>query len=257
MSQPLTQILASAAFALAAAALAYRQRLHLSRSLLGASVRAAVQLAVVGALIALVFRVPTLAIAFVAVMVTTASLTAGSRVRALPGARRIAVTAIALPALAAVGVLLAVGAFAATPRATIPTAGILIGGAMLSTTLTGRRLVEGLADGAEEIEARLALGDRARDALAPLCRRAITAALVPLIDQTRSAGLVTLPGTFVGLVLGGASPATAARVQLTVLLTLLLVQLLSALLTAELVTRAATLPGERVLVTSPEARRLR
>lgn len=181
-------------------------------------------------------------------MVLTASLTAGARMRALPGARRIALGAIALPALGATGVLLAVGAFATTPRAVIPTAGILIGGALLSTTFAGRRLVEGLADGADEIEARLALGDRARDALAPLSRRAITSALVPLIDQTRSAGLVTLPGTFVGLVLGGASPATAARVQLTVLLTLLFVQLLSALLTAELVTRAATLPGERVRV---------
>lgn len=253
MSRPLTQLLVSAAFVLAAALLAHRQRLSLSRSLLIAALRAAVQLAAVGALIALVFRLPALAIAFVAVMVLTASLTAGSRMRALPGSRRIAVGAIALPALSAVGVLLAVGAFAATPRATIPTAGILIGGAMLATTLTGRRLVEGLVDGVDEIEARLALGDRARDALAPLSRRAIAGAMVPLIDQTRSAGLVTLPGTFVGLVLGGASPATAARVQLTVLLTLLLVQLLSALLTAELVTRAATLPGERVRV--PDAPR--
>ena len=248
MSQPVAQLLASAAFVLAAAALAYRQRLGLSRSLLTAALRAAVQLAVVGALIALVFRVPVLAIAFVAIMVATASLTAGSRMRALPGARRIAVSAIALPALSAVGLLLLVGAFAATPRATIPTAGILIGGAMLATTLTGRRLVEDLTAGADEIEARLSLGDRARDALVPLTRRAIAGAMVPLVDQTRSAGLVTLPGTFVGLVLGGASPETAARVQLTVLLTLLLVQLLSALLTAELVTRAATLPGERVAV---------
>jgi len=248
VSQPVAQLLASAAFVLAAAALAYRQRLGLSRSLLTAALRAAVQLAVVGALIALVFRVPVLAIAFVAIMVATASLTAGSRMRALPGARRIAVSAIALPALSAVGLLLLVGAFAATPRATIPTAGILIGGAMLATTLTGRRLVEDLTAGADEIEARLSLGDRARDALVPLTRRAIAGAMVPLVDQTRSAGLVTLPGTFVGLVLGGASPETAARVQLTVLLTLLLVQLLSALLTAELVTRAATLPGERVAV---------
>jgi putative ABC transport system permease protein len=248
MSQPTAQLLASAAFVLAAAWLAHRQRLGLSRSLLVAALRAAVQLAVVGLLIALVFRVPVLAVAFLAVMVLTASLTSGARMRSLPGARRIAVGAIALPALGATGALLAVGAFAATPRATIPTAGILIGGAMLATTLTGRRLVEGLADGVEEIEARLSLGDPARDAIAPLTRRAIAGALVPLIDQTRSAGLVTLPGTFVGLVLGGASPATAARVQLTVLLTLLLVQLLSALLTAELVTRAATLPGERVRV---------
>lgn len=247
MSQPLTQVLASAAFALAAAWLAYRQRLGLSRSLLTAALRAALQLAVVGALIALVFKVPVLAIAFVAIMVATASLTAGSRMRALPGSRKIAIGAIALPALSAVGLLLLVGAFSATPRATIPTAGILIGGAMLATTLTGRRLVDDLTGATDEIEARLALGDRARDALAPMTRRAIAGAMVPLVDQTRSAGLVTLPGTFVGLVLGGASPETAARVQLTVLLTLLLVQLLSALLTAELVTRAATLPGERVL----------
>jgi putative ABC transport system permease protein len=250
MSQPLAQLLASAVFVLAAALLAYRQRLGLSRQLLVAGLRAAVQLTVVGLLIALVFRVPALAGAFLAVMILTASLTSGGRMSALPGARRVAAAAIALPALGATGLLLAVGAFAATPRATIPTAGILIGGAMLATTLTGRRLIDGLDADAEEIEARLALGDRARDALGPLSRQAITSALVPLIDQTRSAGLVTLPGTFVGLVLGGASPAEAARVQLTVLLTLLLVQLLSALLTAELLTRAATLPGERVCTSS-------
>ena len=51
-------------------------------------------------------QLPALAIAFVAIMVRTASLTAGSRMRALPGARRIAIGAIALPALGATGVLL-------------------------------------------------------------------------------------------------------------------------------------------------------
>jgi putative ABC transport system permease protein len=246
MSRALAQVLAGGAFVLLAALLAYRQRLGLTRELLVAAVRAAAQLTVVGLLIALVFRVPALAVAFLAVMVLTASLTAGSRLRTLPGARRIAVAATALPALATTGVLLAVGAFATTPRASIPTAGILIGGAMVATTLTGRRLIEGLQQSGDEIETRLALGDRARDALVPLTKQAIGGALVPLIDQTRSAGLVTLPGTFVGLVLGGASPTTAARIQLTVLLALLLVELLSALLAAELITRAATLPGERV-----------
>ena len=101
-------------------------------------------------------------------MVLTASLTAGSRMRALPGARRIAIGAIALPALGATGVLLAVGAFAATPRATIPTAGILIGGAMARDDAHRPPPPRGHADGVDEIEARLALGDRARDALAPL-----------------------------------------------------------------------------------------
>jgi putative ABC transport system permease protein len=206
-----------------------------------------VQLAAVGALIALVFHVPVLAVAFVAAMVVTAALTSGGRLRAVPGARLRSAAAIALPALVAVGILLATGAFAATPRAAIPTAGILIGGAMTATTITGRRFLEALEDGEQEIEARLSLGDAAVDALRPVVRRAVTTGLVPVIDQTRSVGLVTLPGTFVGLVLGGASPAAAARIQLVVLLSLIAVELLSAVLVAHLLQRAVIAPGERVV----------
>ncbi len=64
--------------------------------------------------------------------------------------------------------------------------------------------------------------------------------------QTKNVGLVTLPGTFVGLVLGGASPAMAARVQLTVLLALMAVEVVAALAVARLVVAGLTAPGERV-----------
>ncbi len=118
--------------------------------------RATVQLAAVGALIALVFEVGILAIAFVAAMVVTAALTSGGRIKGVPHSRARAIVAIGLPAVGAAGILIAVGAFEPTPRAAIPTAGILIGGAMTATTLTGRRLLEGLDADAELIEARLA-----------------------------------------------------------------------------------------------------
>ena len=160
-------------------------------------------------------------------MVATAALTSGGRIKGVPHARARAIAAIGVPAVGAAGILIAVGAFEPTPRAAIPTAGILIGGAMAATTLTGRRLLEGLDSDAELIEARLSLGDRIRNALAPTVRQAIKTGLIPAIDQTRNVGIVTLPGTFVGLVLGGASPAEAARIQLTVLLTLLAVELLA------------------------------
>ena len=188
--------------------LAWRLRLGLARELAIAALRATVQLAAVGALIALVFRVEPLAIAFVGGdgRHRGAHLRRAARGRSAaraPGRS----AAIGLPALGAAAILIAVGAFAATPRAAIPTAGILIGGAMTATTLTGRRLLEGLEADEDAIETRLALGDRLREALAPTVRQAITTGLVPAIDQTRNVGLVTLPGTFVGLVLGGASPA--------------------------------------------------
>ncbi|ADB49604.1 ABC transporter permease [Conexibacter woesei] len=248
MSEAVAQVAAGAAFVLGAALLAWRYRLGLARPLVTAAVRAAVQLAAVGAVVALVFHVPALAVAFVAVMVVTAALTSGSRLRGVPSARRAAAISIALPALAATGILLAVGAFAWTPRAAVPTAGILIGGAMTATTLTGRRLLEALERGGDELETRLALGDAARTALEPFTRQAIATGLVPAIDQTRSVGLVTLPGTFVGLLLGGASPAEAARVQLTVLLALLAVELVSAVLVSELISRSCIRPGERIVV---------
>jgi putative ABC transport system permease protein len=156
-----------------------------------------------------------------------------------------------VPSLTATGALLAVGAFATTPRAAVPTAGILIGGAMVATTLTGRRLVEALRDDEAEIEARLCLGDDVRAALSPAIRRAIHTGVIPVLDQTRSVGLVTLPGTFVGLILGGASPAQAAATQLVVLLALVAVELVSGLVISELILRAVTAPGERVVAPGP------
>jgi putative ABC transport system permease protein len=234
------------AFVALAGVLAWRLELGLAREIGVAAVRAIVQLAAVGALIALVFEYEALAILFVAGMVATAAVTSGGRIKGIPHARARAIAAIGIPAVAAAGVLIAVGAFAATPRAAIPTAGILIGGAMTACTLTGRRLLEGLSDDEELIEARLSLGDRIRTALAPTVRQAIRTGLVPVIDQTRNVGIVTLPGTFVGLVLGGASPAEAARIQLTVLLTLMAVELLAATAIAELIVRTRIAPGERL-----------
>jgi putative ABC transport system permease protein len=248
LSREALQIVAAAGFTALAVATAAALRLDLARQIGWAAGRAAAQLAAVGALITLVFNVPALAAVFVAAMVLTAALTSGGRLRVVQHARRRVAVAIGVPALVAVGLLLAIGAFAATPRAAVPTAGILIGGAMTAATLTGRRLLEALDDQAEEIETRLSLGDDAATALRPVLRRAVTTGLVPAIDQTRTVGLVTLPGTFVGLVLGGASPAAAARVQLLVLLALIAVELFSALLVGRLLLAAVIAPGERVVV---------
>jgi putative ABC transport system permease protein len=255
VSSSVLQVACGLAFVALAAGLAWRLQLGLSREILIAAARAIVQLTAVGALIALVFKYDLLAIAFVAGMVTTAAVTSGGRIKGIPQARARAIAAIGIPAVGAAGILIGVGAFAATPEAAIPTAGILIGGAMTACTLTGRRLLEGLTADEDVIEARLSLGDRIRTALAPTVRQAIKTGLVPAIDQTRNVGIVTLPGTFVGLVLGGASPAEAARIQLTVLLTLLAVELLSATVIAELIVRTRIAPGERLREDVADVRR--
>jgi putative ABC transport system permease protein len=45
----------------------------------------------------------------------------------------------------------------------------------------------------------------------------VYSALIPSIDQTKTTGLVTLPGAFVGAIFGGISPLEAGRFQIVVL----------------------------------------
>ena len=246
MTSEVAQVAVAAGLVVVAIVLSRAGRLGLERDLAIAALRAAVQLAVVGAIVTLVFEHAGLAAAFVAVMLATATFTSGRRLRGVPDAPVRAGAAIAAGAATGLVPLLASGAFSTTPRELIPVAGILIGGAMVAASVTGRRLVEQVSDDIAAIETRLALGVPVREALSGPVRRAATTGLIGLLDQTKNVGLVTLPGTFVGLVLGGASPAEAARVQLTVLLGLLAVEVVAALTVARLVVAGVTAPGERV-----------
>jgi putative ABC transport system permease protein len=229
----------------AVAVVAVIGQLEVGRAVVTASGRAVLQLAAVSVVIAGVLRSPLATAAFIVLMLFVAVLTSARRISSIRYGWPVVVP-IATGVLPVGGAILLAGTMPLTTVAILPIAGILIGGAMTATTLTGRRLLEGLNHDADAIETRLALGDRIREALAPTVRQAIKTGLVPAIDQTRNVGIVTLPGTFVGLVLGGASPAEAARIQLTVLLTLLAVELLSATVISELIVRTRIAPGERL-----------
>ncbi len=84
---------------------------------------------------------------------------------------------------------------------------------------------------------------------------AAAAALIPTIDSTKNVGLIFLPGAFVGMMLAGASPTEAARVQLVVLFMLLGAVSIAGMLITVLVARAYTAPGERLRVRRPRVRR--
>jgi uncharacterized protein (TIGR00245 family) len=214
-----------------------------------AALRATVQLAVVSALLLAVVRSLPLSVAFVLLMIGVAAATAAGRVTGLPvraaGAPRRVATA-GLPVLAGavpvVALVLASGAVPLRGEAVIPVAGILVGGAMTATSLAGRRLREELTGRRGEVEAALALGLQRRDAVLEVARPAAATALVPGLDQTRTVGLVTLPGAFVGVLLGGGSPLEAGAAQLLVLIGLLATQVAAVWAVTELIARGRLLP---------------
>jgi putative ABC transport system permease protein len=242
-----TGVLVAIALVAVAVVLSRVVGLGLERELTITAVRAIVQLTVVGVLVTVVFEHAGPAAGFVALMFAAAAFTSGRRLRGIRRPLLPAALAIGVGAATGLVPLFASGAFDLTPRELIPVAGILIGGAMAATSLTGSRLLDDFGASVPLIETRLALGAPVRDALRPLVRQAARGGLIPALDQTKNVGLVTLPGTFVGLVLGGADPAEAARIQLTVLLALLGVEVVAAVVCALLVARACEAPGQRVV----------
>jgi uncharacterized protein (TIGR00245 family) len=209
-----------------------------------AALRATVQLAAVSAVLVAVIRSLALSTLFVALMLSVAAVTSAARVtgRSLrdPGAaRRVAATGTAIVAGAApvVALVLASGSVPLRGEAVIPIAGIVIGGAMTATSLAGRRLRDELRQRAGEVDAALALGFLPRDAVLEVARPVAATALVPALDQTRTVGLVTLPGAFVGVLLGGGSALEAGAAQLLVLVGLLAAQSISVWVVTEEVAR--------------------
>ena len=67
---------------------------------------------------------------------------------------------------------------------------------------------------------------------------------MPALDQTRTTGLVTLPGAFVGALFGGASPLAAARFQLVVLVGLLAAESVATVVLLRLLANLPFLPAE-------------
>lgn len=203
-----------------AVAISLWRHLGLERSILWASLRALAQLLVIGVALGLVID-PGQPILFswiwVGVMVVFAAWTTRRRAPEVPGVLPLALMAYGASCAVSLGVLFGLSVFPLEGRTVVPLAGMVIGNSLASTVLVGRRIVGELSDHRDEVEARLALGMTSRTAAQPFLRSAARTALVPQIETTKAVGVVFLPGAMVGLILAGADPVDAVRVQIAVM----------------------------------------
>lgn len=218
-------------------------RVPLTASATIAVLRGALQLAVASALIGLALTHDWAAVLVLLVMLSTAVFTAGRRLREFRGALGAVAVAIGSGAAVTLVVVFASGAFDFSPRYLLAFSGIVIGGAMTTASTAGRQLWLGMVHRVDEIEGWLALGATPRQAVSDIARAAIAEALRPAIDQTKTTGLVTLPGAFVGALLAGASPVEAGIFQVTVLAGLLAAGSVSSTLAAWLLGAPKLLPA--------------
>lgn len=214
------------------------------RAVVTASLRAVIQLALVALALRGVFAAPATSAAVVAVMFGVVVWTAGRRLNAHRGAMAAVVAACGAGAIISIGVIVGLPTLTRDVRTLVAVSGIVLGGTMTAATLTGRRVADGLRLRRAEVEAWLAIGATPRQAVRDIARSAVFEALVPALDQTRTVGLVTLPGAFVGALLGGVSAAEAARFQVVVLVGLLCAEAVTAAVLAHLLGAPPTLPGD-------------
>jgi putative ABC transport system permease protein len=209
---------------------------------LTAVLRGLVQLAVLSVVLTGVITSPVWVAVALVVMLGVAVATSTGRLGW--SARRLGVVALAIASGAgtALAAVFATGALELTPRYALAIGGIVIGNAMTIATIAGRRLREATRDRWDEVEGWLALGATPRQATADPARQAISSAIIPTIDQTRTTGIVTLPGAFVGAVFGGVSPIEAGRFQIVVLAAILAAGAVTAAILVEMLAPVATRP---------------
>ena len=249
------QVAASLALVALAAAISFWQKADLERDIAVATARSIVQLTLVGYAIKLIFEADTiwLVLALLAVMVLFGAITARHRAAKVPDSFRPLLIALALAGGSTLGLVVALGIFDPTPRYLVPVGGMVIGNAMTASAVALDRLGDEMGDSRARIEASLALGATAREAAAPTIRRSLRSGMIALIDSTKTTGLIFFPGTMVGMLLAGASPTDAVRLQLILLYTLLGSVSISALTATLLAYRNFFTPAAQLREPEPEA----
>jgi putative ABC transport system permease protein len=218
-------------------------RLPVQRGLAAAAGRAVLQLAVVSLVIAAVLSHLVWSAVFAVVMFAIAVLTSARRIGA-PNAWPWVAVAVGAGCVPVLAVIFLSGAVPLNGPSLVPLAGIVIGGAMTANSLAGRRSFSALRDEHSCYEAALSLGLQRPAAITEVISRHLPEALIPGLDQTRTVGLVTLPGAFVGVLLGGGTPVQAGSVQILVLVGLLAAQTITVVTAHQLTRSSLLLPSD-------------
>ncbi|KAK7396531.1 hypothetical protein VNO78_17606 [Psophocarpus tetragonolobus] len=210
---------AATAVVLLAVALSFYQKLGLELEMVVAIVRAFLQLSIIGFVLQFIFNQDNAGWIFLAYlfMVSVAGYTAGERAKHVPRGKYVAGASILTGTAVTMFVLVVLSVFPFTPRYIIPVAGMMVGNSMTVTGVTMKRLRDDIKVQINLVETALALGATPRQATHEQVKRALILALSPVVDNTKTVGLISLPGAMTGLIMGGASPLEAIQLQIVVM----------------------------------------
>lgn len=215
----------AAALVVILALISWRLRLGVERRLLIAAARSSVQLALLGLVLNVLFAQRSLPL--IGLLSLGMLLAAGYEVMARQKRRFRGSWGMGLGSLSMFLSSFSVTLFALLviirvepwyqPQYLIPLLGMLLGNTMSGIAISLDNLTRAAWDQRGQIEARLSLGHDWSSAIALLRQDALRAGLIPIINATATAGIVSLPGMMTGQILAGSPPMEAAKYQLMIL----------------------------------------
>lgn len=103
------------------------------------------------------------------------------------------------------------------PRYAIPLLGMLLGNTLTGISLAADRLTSDMYEQRNIVEQRLYLGENWQSASEDIRKNAMRTGMIPIINSMAAAGIVSLPGTMTGQILGGSPPLEAVKYQILIL----------------------------------------
>ena len=208
--------------------ISYKLSLKIEREIILNSLRALLQLSVLGFVLGFLFKITNYLfyIPIIAFMLFYASYVAKKRTNF---SYLYAFYSLSSASLIILFILVFFKIISLKPNQFIPIAGMIIGNSLNTYTLTIERLKREINLQKELIEAFTAIGARLGDAYKIMQKEAIKAALIPVNNMLQTIGIVAIPGITTGMLLAGASPLKAVSYQVVIMYMLVSINLFSAL----------------------------
>ncbi|HAR7330406.1 TPA: iron export ABC transporter permease subunit FetB [Staphylococcus aureus] len=198
--------------------ISYKEGLHIIKDLIVATLRAVVQLIILGFLLHYIFKINDKWLLVLCVFVIIVNASWNTISRSSPVMHHVfLISFVAIfvgTALPLVGTI-ATGAIQFTANEVIPIGGMLANNG-IAINLAYQNLDRAFVQDGTNIESKLSLAATTKLASKGAIRESIRLAIVPTIDSVKTYGLVSIPGMMTGLIIGGVPPLQAIKFQLLV-----------------------------------------
>lgn len=199
--------------------ISYKEGLHIIKDLIVVTLRAVVQLIILGFLLHYIFKINDKWLLVLCVFVIIVNASWNTISRSSPVMHHVfLISFVAIfvgTALPLVGTI-ATGAIQFTANEVIPIGGMLANNGLIAINLAYQNLDRAFVQDGTNIESKLSLAATTKLASKGAIRESIRLAIVPTIDSVKTYGLVSIPGMMTGLIIGGVPPLQAIKFRLLV-----------------------------------------